>query len=74
MHLNQIVTEAVISVPFYFNDTQTEAVNRAALSAGLNVQRLVSEFRAVDDAYPTNSIITKRGKGEHKCPRLLSEM
>ncbi|KAH9220303.1 hypothetical protein DL95DRAFT_480104 [Leptodontidium sp. 2 PMI_412] len=68
VYFNQIVTEAVMSVPFYFNYTQTEAVNRAALSAGLNVQSLVSEFRAVDDAYPTNSIITQHGKGEHNVP------
>ncbi|KAH7364671.1 Hsp70 protein-domain-containing protein [Rhexocercosporidium sp. MPI-PUGE-AT-0058] len=68
VHLNETVGGAVISVPSYFNDAQKKAVDRSAMSAGFNVQLLVSESRAIDNAYPTNSIVTKRGKGEHNVP------
>ncbi|MFF2479550.1 molecular chaperone HscC [Paenibacillus sp. NPDC058071] len=45
------VTEAVISVPAYFNDTQRKATKQAAEIAGLKVERLISEPTAAAIAY-----------------------
>lgn len=50
-YLGQEVTEAVISVPAYFNDTQRKATKRAAEIAGLKVERLISEPTAAAIAY-----------------------
>lgn len=41
--LGEAVTEAVISVPAYFNDCQRSATKRAGYLAGLHVERLVNE-------------------------------
>ena len=45
------VTEAVISVPAYFNDAQRKATKRAAELAGLKVERLISEPTAAAISY-----------------------
>lgn len=45
------VTEAVISVPAYFNDTQRKATKRAGELSGLKVDRLVTEPTAAALAY-----------------------
>ncbi|MBK1811973.1 molecular chaperone HscC [Clostridium sp. YIM B02505] len=45
------VTDAVISVPAYFNDAQRKATKRAAEFAGLNVERLISEPTAAAISY-----------------------
>lgn len=45
------VTEAVISVPAYFNDAQRKATKRAGELAGLKVERLISEPTAAAIAY-----------------------
>jgi len=45
------ITEAVISVPAYFNDTQRNATKRAAELAGLKVERLINEPTAAAIAY-----------------------
>ena len=50
-HLGVEVTEAVISVPAYFNDSQRKATKRAAEIAGLKVERLISEPTAAAIAY-----------------------
>ncbi len=49
--LGQEVTEAVISVPAYFNDAQRKATKRAGELAGLKVERLISEPTAAAIAY-----------------------
>ncbi|GGA05006.1 molecular chaperone HscC [Paenibacillus marchantiophytorum] len=49
--LGEQVTEAVISVPAYFNDTQRKATKRAAELAGLKVERLLSEPTAAAISY-----------------------
>lgn len=49
--LGSEVTEAVISVPAYFNDAQRKATKRAAEIAGLKVERLISEPTAAAIAY-----------------------
>ncbi|MDQ0233151.1 molecular chaperone HscC [Metabacillus malikii] len=50
-YLGEEVSEAVISVPAYFNDTQRKATKRAAEMAGLKVERLISEPTAAAIAY-----------------------
>ncbi len=42
-HLGEPVTEAVISVPAYFNDARRRATKRAGELAGLKVERIISE-------------------------------
>lgn len=42
-YLNTKITEAVITVPAYFNDTQRKATRMAGELAGLKVERLVNE-------------------------------
>lgn len=50
-YLGTTVTEAVISVPAYFNDTQRKATKRAGQLAGLKVERLINEPTAAAVAY-----------------------
>ncbi len=50
-HLGQEVTEAVITVPAYFNDSQRQATKDAGRIAGLEVKRLVNEPTAAALAY-----------------------
>ncbi|WP_338540781.1 molecular chaperone HscC [Paenibacillus tundrae] len=50
-YLGETVTEAVISVPAYFNDAQRKATKRAGQLAGLKVERLLSEPTAAAIAY-----------------------
>ncbi len=50
-HLNTPITNAVISVPAYFNDQQRKATKYAAELAGLTVDRLISEPTAAAIAY-----------------------
>lgn len=49
--LGEPVTEAVISVPAYFNDNQRHATKLAAELAGLKVERLINEPTAAAIAY-----------------------
>jgi len=49
--LGEEVTDAVISVPAYFNDPQRKATKRAAELAGLRVERLISEPTAAAISY-----------------------
>jgi len=50
-YLHQAVTEAVITVPAYFNDAQRQATKDAGRIAGLEVLRLVNEPTAASLAY-----------------------
>ncbi|MGB1311369.1 MAG: Hsp70 family protein [Leucothrix sp.] len=50
-HLGESLTQAVISVPAYFNDTQRKATKQAGEMAGLSVERLVNEPTAAAIAY-----------------------
>jgi molecular chaperone DnaK len=50
-HLGQTVTEAVITVPAYFNDAQRQATKDAGQIAGLEVKRIVNEPTAAALAY-----------------------
>ncbi len=50
-YLGEEVTEAVISVPAYFNDDRRKATKRAGELAGLKVERIISEPTAAAIAY-----------------------
>ncbi|ADH91931.1 molecular chaperone DnaK [Arcanobacterium haemolyticum] len=50
-YLGDTVTDAVITVPAYFNDAQRQATKDAGQIAGLNVQRIVNEPTAAALAY-----------------------
>ena len=50
-YLGQTVTEAVVTVPAYFNDAQRKATKEAGEIAGLNVRRIVNEPTAAALAY-----------------------
>ena len=50
-YLGEKVTDAVVTVPAYFNDAQRQATKDAGRIAGLNVQRIVNEPTAAALAY-----------------------
>ncbi|MBR2135351.1 MAG: molecular chaperone DnaK [Bacteroidales bacterium] len=50
-HLGQTVTEAVITVPAYFSDSQRQATKEAGEIAGLHVKRIINEPTAAALAY-----------------------
>ena len=58
--LGQTVTDAVITVPAYFNDAQRKATQEAGTIAGLNVLRIINEPTAASLAYGLDK------KGEEK--------
>ena len=53
-YLGQTVTEAVITVPAYFNDAQRQATKDAGKIAGLEVKRIINEPTAASLAYGFN--------------------
>src|SRR5207253_6691797 len=59
-YLGQKVTEAVITVPAYFNDAQRQATKDAGEIAGLQVRRIINEPTAAALAYG----LDKKGKNE----------
>lgn len=59
-YLGERVTEAVITVPAYFGDTQRQATKDAGTIAGLDVKRIVNEPTAAAMAYG----LDKEGKNE----------
>ncbi len=50
-HLGQTITEAVITVPAYFSDSQRQATKEAGEIAGLHVKRIINEPTAAALAY-----------------------
>ena len=50
-YLGEAVTEAVITVPAYFNDSQRQATKDAGRIAGLEVKRIINEPTAAALAY-----------------------
>ncbi len=54
-YLGQKVTQAVITVPAYFNDAQRQATKDAGKIAGLEVKRIINEPTAAALAYGVNS-------------------
>jgi len=59
-YLGEKVTDAVVTVPAYFNDSQRQATKDAGRIAGLNVQRIINEPTAASLAYGLDK------KGEEK--------
>ncbi len=59
-YLGEEVTDAVITVPAYFNDSQRQSTKDAGKIAGLNVQRIINEPTAASLAYGLDK------KGEEK--------
>ena len=59
-YLGQEVTEAVITVPAYFSDSQRQATKEAGQIAGLEVKRIINEPTAASLAYG----LDKKGKDE----------
>jgi molecular chaperone DnaK len=59
-YLGEKVTDAVVTVPAYFNDSQRQATKDAGRIAGLNVQRIINEPTASSLAYGLDK------KGEEK--------
>merc|ERR1712213_189413 len=60
-YLGTPVTEAVVTVPAYFNDSQRQATKDAGVIAGLNVLRIINEPTAAAIAYGLDK---KKGQGE----------
>ena len=50
-YLGKTVTDAVVTVPAYFNDSQRQATKDAGVIAGLNVLRIINEPTAAAIAY-----------------------
>jgi molecular chaperone DnaK len=61
-YLGETVTEAVITVPAYFNDSQRQATKDAGRIAGLNVLRIINEPTAAALAYGLDKV--KDGSSE----------
>ena len=61
-YLGEEVSEAVITVPAYFNDAQRQATKDAGRIAGLDVKRIINEPTAAALAFG----LDKTGKGERK--------
>src|SRR5205085_7405679 len=61
-YLGEPVTEAVITVPAYFNDAQRQATKDAGRIAGLDVKRIINEPTAAALAFG----LDKAGKGDRK--------
>jgi len=61
-YLGEPVTEAVITVPAYFNDSQRQATKDAGRIAGLEVKRIINEPTAAALAFG----LDKQGKGDRK--------
>ncbi len=60
-YLGETVTDAVITVPAYFTDSQRQATKDAGKIAGLNVQRIINEPTAAALAYGMD-----KDEGQHK--------
>ena len=59
-YLGEAVTEAVVTVPAYFNDSQRQATKDAGRIAGLDVKRIINEPTAAALAYGMD-----KAKGDH---------
>src|SRR3569833_77044 len=55
-YLGETVTEAVITVPAYFNDSQRQATKDAGRIAGLDVKRIINEPTAASLAYGEDKV------------------
>ena len=80
-YIGETVTDAVITVPAYFGDSQRQATKDAGVIAGLNVLRIINEPTAAAIAYgmdnksekEKNILIFDCGGGTHDCTMLSIE-
>ncbi|EAZ63599.1 heat shock protein 70 [Scheffersomyces stipitis CBS 6054] len=68
--LGTTVTDAVVTVPAYFNDSQRQATKDAGLIAGLNVLRIINEPTAAAIAYG----LDKKGQSAHEQNILIFDL
>jgi len=68
-YLGQTVTDAVVTVPAYFNDSQRQATKDAGVIAGLNVLRIINEPTAAAIAYGL-----EKGKGSQEKNVLIFDL
>merc|ERR1712112_458515 len=68
-YLGSAVTEAVVTVPAYFNDSQRQATKDAGVIAGLNVLRIINEPTAAAIAYGLD-----KKKGSAECNVLIFDL
>lgn len=59
-YLGKTVTNAVITVPAYFNDSQRQATKDSGAIAGLNVLRIINEPTAAAIAYGLDKKVNNR--------------
>ena len=78
-YLGETVSEAVITVPAYFNDAQRQATKDAGKIAGLDVKRIINEPTAAALAYGLDEgkeqkvMVYDLGGGTFDVPSLISE-
>lgn len=79
-YLGEDITDAVVTVPAYFNDSQRQATKDAGRIAGLNILRIINEPTAAALAYgldkvgkETNILIFDCGGGTHDVTLLTLE-
>jgi len=68
-YLGKEVTDAVVTVPAYFNDSQRTATKDSGVIAGLNVLRIINEPTAAAIAYGLD-----KKKGEGECSVLIFDL
>ena len=61
-YLGKTVTDAVVTVPAYFNDSQRQATKDSGTIAGLNVLRIINEPTAAAIAYGLDKKVTSKGE------------
>ena len=59
-YLGEKITEAIITVPAYFNDSQRQSTKDAGQIAGLDVKRIINEPTAAALAFSANKDVNKR--------------
>eukprot|EP01116_Phalansterium_solitarium_P003246 TRINITY_DN13_c0_g1_i2.p1 TRINITY_DN13_c0_g1~~TRINITY_DN13_c0_g1_i2.p1 ORF type:complete len:686 (+),score=319.75 TRINITY_DN13_c0_g1_i2:96-2060(+) len=69
-YLGKTVTDAVVTVPAYFNDSQRQATKDAGLICGLNVKRIINEPTAAAIAYG----LDKKGQGKSEQNVLIFDL
>lgn len=58
-YLGKTVSNAVVTVPAYFNDAQRRATKDAGIIAGLNIIRIINEPTAAAIAYGFRKMVSK---------------
>jgi len=64
-YLGETVTNAVVTVPAYFNDAQRQATKDAGTISGLNVLRIINEPTAAAIAYGLDNSSKMKGKDQN---------